>query len=227
MVAQPDRSYDSPMRARQADETRRRITDTAKHLLISKGYAGSTIEAIAERAGVAPQTVYAVFGSKRGILAEIIRTAAYGSRYRSLVRRSMASRDPEMRLVLASRIATGIHGTEQSVFELLRGAGVVAPELASLERQRETDRFHNQKSVVQVMVTSGRLRKGLTRASAQAVLWALTGRDLYRMLVVERGWSPARYQKWLAQTLIGALLISAKRAKRRPKAKPTRISRSQ
>lgn len=226
MAAQPDRSYHSPMRARQADETRRRIADAAKHLLIGKGYAGSTIEAIAASAGVAPQTVYAVFGSKRGVLAEIIRTAAYGSHYRSLVRRSMASRDPEMRLVLASRIATGIHGTEQSVFELLRGAGVVAPELASLERQRETDRFNNQKSVVQVMVTSGRLRKGLKRASAQAVLWALTGRDLYRMLVVERGWSPARYQKWLAQTLIRALLIPGKRVARRPKAKPTRISRS-
>jgi AcrR family transcriptional regulator len=227
MVAQPDRSYHSPMRERQADETRRRIAEAAKHLLASKGYAGSTIEAIAARAGVAPQTVYAVFGSKRGILAEIIRTAAYGSRYRILVRRSMASRDPEIRLVLASRIATGIHGTEQSVFELLRGAGVVAPELASLERQRETDRFNNQKSVVQVMVASGRLRTGLRRASAQAVLWALTGRDLYRMLVVERGWSPARYQKWLAEALIGALLVPSKAKARRRNAKLTRTSRSQ
>lgn len=212
------------MRARQAGETRRRIAEAAKLLLASKGYAGSTIEAIAARAAVAPQTVYAIFGSKRGILAEIIRTAAYGSRYRSLVRKSMASRDPELRLVLASKIATGIHESEQSVFELLRGAGVVAPELASLERQREMDRFNNQISVIRVMVASGRLRKGLTRASAQEVLWALTGRDLYRMLVVQRGWSPARYQKWLAQTLIGALLVPPKVRARRRKARATRTS---
>ena len=55
-----------------------------------------------------------------------------------------------------------------------------------------------------------RLRRGLNHRTARDIFWMLTGRDVYRMLVRERGWSPQQYQEWLADTLEHSLLSPAK-----------------
>src|ERR1700694_4992500 len=72
------RAYHSPARHRQAEETRQRITGAAQTLLVEKGFDGTTIDAIAREAGVAVQTVYAIFGSKRGIVAGLMDQARFG-----------------------------------------------------------------------------------------------------------------------------------------------------
>ena len=51
-----------------------------------------------------------------------------------------------------------------------------------------------------------RLRPELNYTTARDILWTLTGSDVYRMLVRDRGWSSERYQDWLADTLVGSLL---------------------
>ncbi|MEG2005229.1 MAG: helix-turn-helix domain-containing protein, partial [Bilophila sp.] len=71
------RKYCSPLREYKANLTRSNIADAAERLLISSGYAGMTVEAIAKEAGVSTQTVYAVFGSKRGIMAELLDRVIY------------------------------------------------------------------------------------------------------------------------------------------------------
>ena len=53
---------------------------------------------------------------------------------------------------------------------------------------------------------AGKLRPELNRATARDILWMLTGRDVYRMLVRERGWSSQKYQNWLAHALVQSLL---------------------
>ncbi len=88
----------------------------------------------------------------------------------------------------------------------MRGAGVVAPELAKLEQQREDMRYEREKGVINFLRDSGRLRTGLSHQSARDIFWMLTGDDVYRMLVRERKWSPAKYQAWLAETLVRTLL---------------------
>jgi AcrR family transcriptional regulator len=200
------RRYKSPVRERQAGDTRRRIVAATRRLLQSEGYAGMTIEAIAKRADVSTQSVYAIFKSKTGILIELLNEAAFTPDYEETVRQAMGAREPEARLRIAARIARQIHDAQNATFDLLRGAGVVAPELAKLEQQREDVRYERQEQMIVSLREAGRLRTGLDHETARDIFWMFTGGDVYRMLVRERGWSSQLYQDWLGETLVEALL---------------------
>jgi len=200
------RPYKSIVRQRQADDTRRRIVEATWHLLRSEGYAGMTIEAIAQRAEVSAQSVYAIFKSKTGILIAILDQSMFGPDYDEVVREALSASDPENRLRRAASVARQIRGAQSAAFDLLRGAGVVAPELAKLERQRERLRYEKEESMITFLRDAGKLRPGLSHKTARDIFWMLTGGDVYRMLVRERGWSPQKYQDWLADTLVHFLL---------------------
>jgi AcrR family transcriptional regulator len=200
------RTYKSLVRERQAGDTRRRIVEATRQLLQREGYAGMTIEAIAQQAEVSAQSVYAIFKSKTGILTELLDQSSFGSEYEDAVRRALNAEDPETRLRLAAPIARQIHDAQSATFDLLRGAGVVAPELAKLEQQRESLRYERQQRMITSLRDAGRLQPALDDAAARDIFWTLTGRDVYRMLVRERGWSSQKYQQWLADTLVQSLL---------------------
>jgi AcrR family transcriptional regulator len=200
------RPYRSLVRERQAGDTRRRIVEATRKLLQSEGYAGMTVEAIARRAEVSAQSVYAIFKSKTGILIELLDQAAFGADYDDAVRKALSASDPETRLRLAAPIARQIHDAQSATFDVLRGAGVVAPELAKLEQQREHLRYERQKTMIISLRDAGRLQPTLDYATARDIFWMLTGRDVYRMLVRERGWSSQKYQDWLADSLVHSLL---------------------
>ena len=204
------RPYRSLVRKRQATDTRARIVEATRQLLQSDGYAGMTIEAIAQRAEVSAQSVYAIFKSKTGILTDLLDQSTFGADYEDAVRRALSTNDPEARLRLAAPIARQIHDAQSATFDLLRGAGVVAPELSALEQQRESLRYERQEKMIISLRDAGRLRPGLDRATARDIFWMLTGRDVYRMLVRERGWSSHKYQDWLADTLVQSLLTTGR-----------------
>ena len=212
------RLYKSLVRQRQAGDTRRRIVDATRELLQSQGYAGMTIEAIAEGAEVSAQSVYAIFKSKTGILMELLDQSTFGADYEEAVRQALSASDPESRLRLAAPIARQIHDAQSATFDLLRGSGVVAPELAKLEQERECLRYERQERMIMSLRDAGRLLAELTYSTARDILWMLTGRDVYRMLVRERKWSSQKYQDWLADTLVRSLLTrkTANSVRRRP-----------
>ena len=165
-----------------------------------------TIEAIARRAEVSAQSVYAIFKSKTGILTELLDQSTFGPEYEEAVQRALSTNDPETRLRLAAPIARQIHDAQSVTFDLLRGAGVVAPELAKLEQHRESLRYERQERMIISLRDARRLRTDLDYTTARDIFWMLTGRDIYRMLVRERGWSSQKYQDWLANTLVCSLL---------------------
>src|SRR5712691_6138801 len=200
------RHYKSLVRQRQAGDTRLRIVEATRQLLQSEGYAGMTVEGIAQRAEVSAQSVYAIFKSKTGILTEVLDQATFGPDYEDAVQKALSGRDPETRLRLAAPIARQIHDAQSATFDLLRGAGVVAPELAKLERQRERLRYERQERMIISLRDAGRLRPELDHTTARDIFWMLTGRDAYRMLVRERGWSSQKYEDWLADSLVHSLL---------------------
>ncbi len=169
-----------------------------------------TIEAIAKRAGVSAQTVYAVFKAKTGILIALLDQSTFGPDYDEVMQQALSASDPEVRLQRAARVARQIRGSQSAAFDLLRGAGVVAPELAKLERQRERLRYEAEESTITFLGDAGRLRPGLTHKTARDIFWMLTGGDVYRMLVRERRWSSQKYQDWLADTLVHSLLSRAR-----------------
>jgi len=212
------RLYKSLVRQRQAGDTRLRIVEATRQLLQSEGYAGMTVEGIAQRAEVSAQSVYAIFKSKTGILTELLDQSTFGPDYEDAVRRALSARDPETRLRLAAPIARQIHDAQSATFDLLRGAGVVAPALAKLERQRERLRYERQERMINSLRDARRLRPALDYTTARDIFWMLTGRDVYRMLVRERGWSSQKYEGWLADTLVHSLLTpeGLRPSRRRP-----------
>jgi len=200
------RPYHSLARQRQAEETRRRILAATRELFATRGYAGTTLEAIAEIAEVSPKTVSAVFGSKRAILAELINPDAFSAQVQQLLDELRATPEPSQRLLLVAQITRRAYEPLVSELELLRTAGAVAPELADLARQIETRRRENQSRLIAYLHECQALRHDLPLEEATDALWALTSYELYRMLVVEQHWPPKRYETWLAQLLIQHLL---------------------
>jgi AcrR family transcriptional regulator len=206
-MAKPEaRPYHSPARRRQADATRQQILAATRTLLATRGYEDTTIDAIARAAGVAAPTVYAAFGSKRGIVAELIDHARFSPAYEAAVTAALATADPRQRLTCVARIARTVHEGERAEFDVLRGVGALAPELAALEREGEDRRREAQRVVIVALADGGHLRPGLAVEAARDLLWALTTSELFRLLVRERGWTPDDYERWLADTLASALL---------------------
>src|SRR5262245_2820234 len=206
------RPYRSATRRRQADETRTRIVEAARTLLREHGFDGTTIEAIARAAGVAPQTVYGAFGSKRGIVAELFDRARFGPDYQELIAQARDTADPRELLRFPARIARQIYDAERATLDLLRGAGAVSPELAAIVREREAERRAAQARHIRAIVEAGQLRAGLDAGAAADLLWLLTSRDVYRMLVIECGWSSSRYEDWLGDAIARELLAPAGQA---------------
>ena len=191
---------------RDAEQTRRRILAATRELFESRGYTGTTMEAIAEVAEVSPKTVAAVFGSKRGILAEVVNPDAFGPHVQRLLDELRATPEPLRQVSLVAQITREAYEPLVLDLELLRTAHAVVPELADLAREIEMRRRQNQGRLVAYLDEHHMLRQGLPLEEATDVLWTLTSYELYRMLVIERRWEPVRYEKWLAQLLIEQLL---------------------
>lgn len=206
MAPKRKRAYNSPARERQAEQTRRKIAAAARKLLAARGYAGMSIDAVAEEAGVASQTVYAVFGSKTGILNALLDDALFGDQYQQLVDEALGTSDPAERLRFAARIARQIYDSERGLMDLLRGAGVVTPDLARPEHQRERNRYNAQEQMIDYLAAQRSLRRTLDTSRARDILWMLTSRDVYRMLVHERGWSPTEFEAGVGTMLVELLL---------------------
>ncbi len=205
------RPYHSRVRQRQAEDTQRRIIAAARSLFASRGYAATTLEAIAELADVSPKTLGAVFGSKRALLAEVINPEAFGTQIWQLIEAVRATEDPTRRLALVAQITRRAYEPLANELELLRTAGAVAPELADLASLVEARRRENQARLVASLHEQGVLRPGLSLEEAADILWVLTSFDLYRLLVVKQRWEPARYERWLAHLLIQQMLEPGKR----------------
>lgn len=184
------------------------MLEAARSLFESCGYAATTLEAIAETAEVSPKTIAAVFGSKHALLAEVINPDAFSTPVQQLIEELRATEDPSQRLSLVARLTRQAYEPLANSLELLRTAGAVAPELADLAQQVEARRRQNQAQLIIFLREQGTLTPFLPFEEATDVLWALTSYELYRMLVVEQGWAPERYETWLAQLLIQHLLAS-------------------
>ena len=160
LTGKRQRAYKSATRERQAAETRHRIVTAAHRLLRTAGFSGMTIEAVAKRAQVSVPSVYAHFKSKTGILTALLDESMFGSDYDQIVRQAQGETDPETRLRRSAAVARQIRSAQSAAFDLLRGAGVVAPELAKLQRDRESLRYDGVESVITFLRKSAKLRPG-------------------------------------------------------------------
>jgi AcrR family transcriptional regulator len=202
------RVYVSVARQAQAAQTRERILASAKKLFQLEGFEDVTIEKIAESSKVSAPTVYSLFQSKRGILRALMDEALPTDQRKALVKKTKFETSPKKRLAIAAKIARQMYDAERAQLDIFRGASVLAPEFKELEKEREQRRHKRLKEAIKTMTKEKSLTKGLLPSKAHDILWAFTGRDMYRMFVIERGWSSDEYEKWLAQLLVKALMGS-------------------
>jgi AcrR family transcriptional regulator len=206
MPARKKRTYSSQARADSAEETRKRILDAARALFGRRGIDRVTIADIGARADVAGSTVYAVFKSKTGIIRALMELALFGDRFRSAQELLAGVTDPVKLVELTPRVARAIYESESLELGLLRNASGFSPELRKVEEEFERIRYDMQERRLRALFEAGKARKGLSLDEARRILWTLTSRELYRKLVDEGGFSPERYELWLSQTLLEALV---------------------
>jgi AcrR family transcriptional regulator len=199
------RTYNASLRQEQAQMTRSRIIDAARRLLTRGTYSSVTMEEIAKEAGVSYQTVYAVFGTKLQLAEEIIRVGFHFEGVEDLTAQVRQGSDPEMWLRGAARISRHIQETCADLLRFMRESG--DPGLLALLRENQEGRLAQESFLSAALDRTGKLRAGMSSAEVPAVIWAMTSSDVYSMLVVERGWTPNRYEDWLGTALIDLLLV--------------------
>jgi AcrR family transcriptional regulator len=188
------------------------MREAALRLFREQGYAATPMQAIAEEAGVAVQTLYFTFGTKRALLSEIFDVAVAGDEEpiatldRPHVQALMADPDPIAQLRGQARLARSVLERLAPVLEVVRGAASADPDLAELWETSIKQRATVQERFISALAAKTSLRQGLDQAAAVDLGLALQGPELYEVLVGRRGWSPDRYEHWLADALISQLL---------------------
>lgn len=220
------RKYYSPLRAEQAEQTRRRILKSAYRLFAERGYAGTAIAAVAEDAGVSPETIYLSLGDKRGLLEAAIEMAITGAedgaaqqqRWRATVAELPGA--PE-RLEKIIEYSCGILARTRPLHAVIRGAADKEESAADLGRRLLHERLTAQTERIGTYLGDD-LRPGLSIDEAGQRYCVLASPELYYLLTIELGWTAEQHKAWLTELLKTELLAphaSPPSATSRPRAR--------
>jgi TetR/AcrR family transcriptional regulator, regulator of autoinduction and epiphytic fitness len=214
-VKREPRRYDNRNRQEQARQTRRRVIEAARRLFVRDGYDATTIQALADEAGVAVQTVYAAFGSKVEVLKQLFDTSVVGDDEASRLTdrpewQAWASEREGARMVERfAEVNRQVADRTAEVAGVLAAAAGSHPAIARVWEQAEAARYADQRRLADQLAQLGLLREALPPERAADVVWMLAGPGPYLDLVRRRGWTPREYEQWLAHQLRGALLDDA------------------
>jgi AcrR family transcriptional regulator len=211
----PDPGTPGQARTRLA---RRAVVQTARSLFLERGYAATTIDAISDRSDVPSATVYRLFSGKLGILTAVLDASIAGDdeemalQDRPEVAVLLAESDPRKQLAGFAGISVAINMRSADLYRILVSAAGSDAEAAALFVEYTRRRDTGQGQIAALLAREQALRPDLTERDAADIIHALMSPELYRMLVLERGWMLRRYEKWLAETLAAQLLPSLDQA---------------
>jgi AcrR family transcriptional regulator len=209
------RAYESPVRKEQAALTRRRILDAAEGLFVADGYARTTVKGIADAAGVAPDTIYATFGSKPRILTALIdlrltsgadvanvwdRPEAQPLREEKVQRRQIE---------LFSKDIAQVVARVRPVYDILVSAAAVDDEMRTIYEEMKEYRAANMRRVAGWIAANGPLRVDEKRAAE--IIWGIVSPELNKLMIDKAGWTQDEYAEWVNDTLSRTLLPDRKR----------------
>jgi len=202
----PKRAYNTALRREQALVTHRRILDAARRLFIARGYAYVTMRDVAAEAGVAVQTVHAVFGTKLGLAQGIVELAFedVDPEVLTLIRQADLAQDlmTTLRIVATSARRVQEHFADILLFMQQTGD----PQLLDIADRFDAVRVESLAPVISALARAGVLRAGLTPKEAADLIWALTSPEWYGLLVRRREWDVNRWEENLGDTLVRLLL---------------------
>jgi AcrR family transcriptional regulator len=198
------RRYDASRRRQAAARTRAAILQAARQLFSERGYTATPMTAIADRAGVALDTVYATVGRKPELARLLIETAISGTdqaipaEQRDYVRTIQAAPDAETKIAVYAAAITAIAPRMALVLDIIQQAAPAEPELAALWTQIAERRAANMRLFVADLAAAASLR--LDQGEAADIVWATNSAEMYQLLVGQRGWTPQRYERFLTDT---------------------------
>jgi AcrR family transcriptional regulator len=210
--SRPKRKYDSSKRKARSLEIQMRILNAAEQLFIDSGYLGTSIESIAQKADVAPETIYSKFGNKRTILSHVVDVAVVGDGEpipllaRSYILEVQSETNQHRQIAMFSKRIQMIMSRVAPMFEVMRSAAKTEPEIALLLKKYLDGRIQGMNFFVDCLTANGPLRRSVDPQTAVETLWTLTSAEVYNLLIVDRGWSAAEYEHWLTESLIRLLL---------------------
>ncbi|NKY49699.1 TetR/AcrR family transcriptional regulator [Nocardia vermiculata] len=204
-VKRPDK------RGERSRRTRKKIVDAARELFVAQGYGATSLQEIADRAGVAVQTVYFVFHNKRTLFKDVVDTTIAGDA------EPVATMDREwFRAACAEPTAAGqlrmhVHGTGEilgrvaPIMPLMAAAAATDPEIAAQWPDGPDPRYTVHYSAAEALIGKPDARPGLSAEMAADVLFGLLSPQLYLIFVHDRSWSSQTWEEWSATTLISQL----------------------
>jgi AcrR family transcriptional regulator len=205
------RRYDGTRRREQASSTRRRMIEAAKELLLDRGYAATTMTAVARTAGVSVETIYKAFGSKAALVKEIWDVTLVGDdepvplAQRPEFVAITTESDPRQKIARYVALGTVLQGRLAPLWSIVEaGASAGDTELQQLRSTVERERLVGADRIVRQL--EPHLRSGLDMAQARDEVWTLISPEVRRLLVDERGWSVGEYESWLTRALVNTLL---------------------
>ncbi|ULE35639.1 TetR/AcrR family transcriptional regulator [Mycobacterium sp. IDR2000157661] len=188
------------------------MISAARALFVEQGYGAATVEAISNRSDVPPATVYRLFGSKLGILKAILDVSIGGDDEpvampdRTQVRQHLADPDPQTQLAGFVAVTSEVNSRTAAMYRVLVGAASSDRGAAGLLEEINRQRHAGQGQVVRALARAGAVRHGLAERDAADIVFALMSPEVYRLLVLDRGWPPRRYERWLTETIAASLL---------------------
>jgi AcrR family transcriptional regulator len=212
MLSSVKRDYRSELRTAQARETRRSIVSAASRLLVENGYGATTIDAIADAAGVSRKTVFTAVGGKLELLKTALDWAVAGDDRpvaladRRAMQQVLEERDPTALITRWVRIAVEIDTRVARLFRAVEVAAGIDAAARELVEQSQRQRLDGARMIIKRVAALEALTTELTRDEAIDMAWLATDPALFDRLVLVRGWSTGRFEKWLGQTLCGQLL---------------------
>ena len=188
------------------------VIDAARTLFFERGYGTTTIEAISALSDVPPATVYRLFASKLGILKALLDVSIAGDDEavpmadRPPVRSLLAAPEPRDKVAGFVAIAVQVNSRTAAIYRILLSAAASDPDAAALLDELTRQRREGQGRLVRSLARAGALSTRVRERDAADIVHALMSPEVYRLLVVDRGWPPERYEKWLTETLVDQLL---------------------
>lgn len=198
----------------KARETRRRIIEAAGALFVEQGYGATKLQEIADRAGVAVQTIYFVFRNKPSLLKELVDVAIAGddepvpTMDRPWFAEVMTA--PAADSALAALVA-GTRGTLERVAaidEMVRAATATNPEIRELWPDQADPRYTVIATAVKSLTKKPGARSDIPADEAADIIYAVLGPELFLLLTRDRAWPPAKWEQWAYHTLSSQLLVA-------------------
>jgi AcrR family transcriptional regulator len=208
------RPYAGAARQARTRRTRAAVIEAALSLFVERGYAATTIEAISDRSDTPQPTVYRLFSSKLGILKAVLDVSVGGDDEavavadRPQVRALLSAEDPKDQLAGFAALLRDIMTRAGPVHRILADAARSDEGAASLLAEIARQRHEGQRRIARSLARSGALRPGLRERDAADIIHALGSPEVHGLLVIDRGWSGERYEKWLRSILTDQLLPS-------------------